>query len=70
MTAILPELIASIPEMAQAFAELFGASAPQAALMAVGGVLVGVSVLVFGYITLGAVSSMLLPTPGRGRTHQ
>ncbi|WP_330631032.1 hypothetical protein [Halocatena halophila] len=70
MTELLPELVASIPEMAQEFAALFSASAPQAALMAVGGILVGVSVLVFGYLTLGAVSTLLLPTPGRGRTHQ
>lgn len=70
MARILPELLESIPEMGQAFATVIGASAPQAVLVLCGAALVGVSVLIMGYLTAGALVSPVMPSSPRGREYQ
>lgn len=70
MARILPELLESIPDMGQAFADIIGASAPQAVLVISGAVLIGVSVLVMGYLTAGALISPVTPASPHGREHQ
>lgn len=70
MARILPELLESIPEMFQAFATVLGSSAEQAVLLVCGGILIGVSVLIMGYLTAGALVSPVMPTSPRGREYQ
>lgn len=69
MTRIIPKLLGSIPEMGQAFGEILLSSPEQAVLLVCGGLLVGVSVLVLGYLAVGALVRPLggLPSPGRGQ---
>lgn len=70
MARILPELLESIPEMGQAFADIMGASVIQAVLVICGAVLVGVSVLIMGYLTAGALISPVMPTSPQSREYQ
>ncbi|RRJ28635.1 hypothetical protein [Halocatena pleomorpha] len=70
MARIIPELFESIPEMVQAFATILGASVPQAILVLCGALLVGVSVLIMGYLTAGAIVSPLVSVSPRGREYQ
>lgn len=55
--------------MGTAFGEILGSSPEQAVLLLCGGLLVGVSVLVMGYLAVGALLRPLgeLPSPGRGQ---
>lgn len=70
MARILPELLESIPEMFQAFAEILGSTGEQAVLLICGAILVGVSMLVMGYLTAGALVAPVMPTSPRGREHR
>jgi hypothetical protein len=72
MAGILTELLGSIPQLIQKFIEVLQMSAPQAVLIIVGGIFLAFSIIVLGYLTLGAILRPIggLPTPGRGQQNQ
>jgi hypothetical protein len=72
MAGILTKLLGSIPQLIQNFANIFQMSVVQAVLLLCGAVVLAFAVIVFGYLTLGAVLRPVggLPAIGRGQRDQ
>ncbi|MFC6836715.1 hypothetical protein [Halomarina ordinaria] len=68
MQNVLVELLGSIPELVTRFVDIATMSVGQAVLLAIGALLVTVSVVVFGYLVFGAFVRPIanFSSPGRG----
>lgn len=67
MANILTELLGSIPKLVNNFADILMMSPIQAVLLIMGGILLAVSVVIMGYLTLGA---LFRPLSGLGAAGQ
>jgi hypothetical protein len=72
MANILTKLLGSIPDLINNFADILMMSPIQAVLLIMGGILVAVSVVIMGYLTLGALFRPLgnLGEPAKGRQNR
>ena len=61
MQAILSDLISSIMEFPSAIGEVAAQSPITAVLVGMGALLIGLSVAVFGYLSLGAAVDLVTP---------
>lgn len=66
---VVTELINSVPKMIDAFGDVLTMSPQNTLLVLLGGLLIGISAGLLGYLTLGALLSPIggLPSPGRGQ---
>jgi hypothetical protein len=67
MAGIFTKLLGSIPKVVNSFVDILVMSPIQAVLLIMGGILVAVSVIIMGYLTLGALSR---PLRGLGAQRQ